>query len=264
VRAQVTASGGTWNNGAKTLTFAASALSAYTFLAGDKVEVVSGTGINTGFVEIDSTSGGNVLTLRSSIGTAAPTDVSIVLHSWGVALPSDYGEAVDGFPAIAPGFAQLFDMVDMAEVEQYRALFTGGSTAAYLGALSWGIPTGGGPRVPRLEIAPEIVQGRLGAFVLVYRSKWVTITDSATQFYMPDHIEPAFRGILRHFARGYTEEDVASLDDRLAGFLNKPLMEQAIFADSQQQIDYGRIKGGAVKAAAMRGPFQNFEILDPS
>lgn len=263
VRAQVTASGGTWNNATSTLTFGAGALSTYTFLAGDKVEIVSGTGINVGFVEIDSATS-NTLVLRSSIGTAAPTDVAITLHSWGVALPADFGQQIDGFPAIAPGFAQLFETVDMAEIEQYRALFTGGSTAAYLGAFSWGIPTGGGPRVPRLEIAPEIVQGRMGAFVLVYRSRWVYVSADTTQFYMPEFAEPAFRQVLRHFARGYTEEDTADLDARLENFKAKPLMEQAIFADSQQQIDYGRIKGGAVKAAALRGPFQNFEILDPS
>lgn len=263
VRAQVSATGGTWNSATLTLTFAAGALSSYSFLAGDKVEITGGTGINTGFVEIDSATS-NTLVLRASIGTTAPTDVAVTLHSWGVALPTDFGQMVPGFPGIAPGFAQSFEMVDMAEIEQYRALFTGGSTAAYLGAVSWGIPTGGGPRIPRLEIAPEIVQGRLGAFVIVYRSKWVTISDVTAGFYMPEFAEPAFRECLRHFARGSTEEDVATIDARLMGFVGGPLMEGAIFADSQEHVDYGRIKGGAVKAAALRGPFQNFEILDPS
>lgn len=264
VRAQVTAIGGTWNNTTLTLTFAALALSAYSFLPGDKVEIVGGTGVARGFVEIDSATS-NTLVLRASIGaTIAVGDISITLHSWGVALPIDYGQHMPGNPGVAPGFAQTFEMVDIVEIEQYRALFTGGSTAAYLGAISWGIPSGGGARIPRLEIAPEITSGQLGAFVFSYRSKWVTIASATKELYMPEYAEPAFRECCRHFARGTTEEDVATLSDRLVNLVTGPLFDQAKFADSQEQVDYGRIKGGAVRSAAMRGPFQNFEILDPS
>lgn len=265
VRAQISFTSADWAASTKTIT-KTGAFADYTWLAGDQIEITAATGGRLGWYEIASKVSADAITLTESIkSTNISGAVSATMHLWGCALPSDFMNFLPGMPTIAPGFAQSFDFADMSEVQQWRALFTGGSTAAYIGALSFGKDTlNGGARTPRLEIAPEIVAGRASAFSISYRSKWPRVTTSTTAFELPVWCEPAFKEVLRAFARGYQEEDVATVDERLMRIMAGPLYDQALRQDGMLQNSWGQIKGGAVKTSASRGPFNNFDIQDPT
>lgn len=264
VRAQISFAGLGYTAATKTIT--GGSFSAYDWLPGDQLELTAGGGTN-GYYEVVSKTA-TTLTLDKSFSSsniiAGANGVGGTLHLWGCALPADCGSILPGTPTMAPGFAQSFDLVDLAEVQEWRALFTGGSTAAYIGAMSWGKNVLGGERTPRLEIAPEIVAGQASAFQIAYRSKWVRVSAATTEFDLPDYCIPAFKSALRCFARGYEEEDVAPLEDRCAKLVAGPIFDQAINSDMLVQPDWGPIKGGAVESASARGPFNNFDIQDPS
>lgn len=262
VRAQISIATADWTASTKTIT-KTGAFANYTFLAGDQIEItVGGT---PGWYEIATRTSDDAITLVSSLSsTNISAGVSGTLRLWGCALPDDIAGLLPGTPTMAPGFAQSFDIVDLAKIMEWRALFTGGSTAAYIGALSFGRPIAGGPRVPRLEIAPEIVAGQKSAFCLMYRSKWRRVTTASTEIDLPVWAEPAFREAIRHFARGYFEEDVATLDQRLANYMQGALFRQAVEQDAAIQNTWGEIEGGAVRVSSSRGPFNNFDISDPT
>jgi hypothetical protein len=265
VPAQITFSAATWTASSLTITQTA-AFAAYSLIEGDKVEITGGTGATTGFYEISSSTSGT-LVLKSSLaaGNLATGDLAGTLHVSGrCPMPSDLGDIEEGYPTLALGFAQSFELTALAKVHEWRALFTGGASRAYIGAIVWGRATAGGAPTPRLEIAPEIVEGRASAFVLVYRGKFAPVTSATIEFELPTYCEPAFKEALRHFARGTYEEDEGTLDQRLAALCEGPLMEMAMRQDAMFQPDYGRIEGGAVQGVRTRGPFQNFEILNPT
>ena len=51
--------------------------------------------------------------------------------------------------------------------------------------------------------------------------------------------------MLRAFARGYEEEDQATLNARLMEVANGPLFAAAVLRDGETQPDYGPVRGGA-------------------
>lgn len=264
VRPQITISTASWTALSKTIT-KTGAFTDYSWLAGDQIEVTAASGGTPGWYEIASRVGNDSITLTQSLkSTDIAAGVSATLHLWGCALPDDIAGLLPGTPTMAPGFAQSFDIVDMAKVLEWRALFTGGSTAAYIGALNWGKDPDGGPRVPRLEIAPEITAGQKSAFSLMYRSKWKRVVSATAEIDLPPWADAAFREALRHFARGTFEEDVATIDQRLMAFMQGPLFQQAVSQDAAMINTWGEIEGGAVRVSASRGPFNNFDIGDPT
>lgn len=265
VPAQITFTGATWTFTGPSLTITKTgAFTNYTLVTGDKVEITGGTGVSTGFFEIDSATA-NTLVLKASIGSSGASDVAGTLHCSGrVALPTDIGEIAEGYPTLALGFAQSFELSDLAKVHMWRALFTGGASRAYIGAIVWGRSSAGGAPVPRLEFAPEITEGRQSAFVLVYRSKWEQVATSTGEFDLPTFCEPVFHEALRRFARGTFEEDEGTVDQRISALVQGEMWMAATRQDAAMQPDYGRIEGGAVQGVRTRGPFQNFEILNPS
>lgn len=265
VPAQITFSAATWTASSLTVT-QTNAFTAYTLIEGDKVEITGGTGATTGFYEIASKTN-STLVLKASLasGNLATGDLAGTLHISGRApMPSDLGDIEEGYPTLALGFAQSFELTDLAKVHQWRALFTGGASRSYIGAIVWGRASAGGAPTPRLEIAPEIVEGRSSAFVLVYRGKFAPVSSATAEFELPTYCEAAFKEALRHFARGTFEEDEGTIDARLTPFCDGPQMDQAMRQDMLFQPDYGRIEGGAVEIVRSRGPFNNFEILDPT
>ncbi len=260
VRAQISFASLGWTAATKTIT--GGSFAAYDFLAGDQLEITAGG--TRGYYEVLSKTSSTLVLDKPISSVDLVATVGGTLHLWGCALPADIESIIPGTPTMAPGFAQSFDLVDLAEVQEWRALFTGGSTAAYIGAMSWGKQNAGGARVPRLEIAPEIIAGQKSAFTLSYRSRWVRVSDATREIDLFSWCIPAFKEALRCFARGYHEEDVATVSDRLAKLVAGPVYEQAIDQDAMLPDTWGLIKGGAVKTSASRGPFNNFEIQDPS
>ena len=267
VPAQITFTLASWTAATKTLSHA-SAFLTYVGVEGDKVEITGGTGATLGYFEIDvASSTTTTLVLKTSIAAGnLGAVVAGTLHVSGrTALPADMGSIEPGYPTLATGFGQSFEMTDSAKVHEWRAYFTGGGgSRSYIGAVVWGRKLAGGAPVPRLEIAPEIVEGRDSAFVLVYRGKWIRVSTATGEFELPSFCEPAFKEALRQFALGTYEADEGTIDARLANFVSGATMGQAIAQDMSTQDDFGRIEGGAVAIVTERGPFQNFDIQNPS
>lgn len=262
IRAQISVTNATWTPGSLTLT-KTGAFASYTLLYGDRVTIDGGTGVSLGSYEIESKTD-NTLVLRASIGSSSATDVSATLHLTGLALPSDFRGFIPGTPTATPSYVNSFQPTDLSEVLRWRALNTTGTNAAYVGAVVWAPSANDGIMIPRLEIAPEVPAGHAGAFVIHYRAGWVTIVSQEQEFHLPRFLYPSFREVLRHFMRGTFESDEGTCDQRLAGFTEGSLFAQAMEADANFQIDFGRPHATAIQAAMSRGPLQDFEILDPS
>lgn len=65
-----------------------------------------------------------------------------------------------------------------------------------------------------------------------YRAGWSPITGDTSSFVMPVWCESLYSQLLRGFARGYEEEDVGSLNLRLAEVANGPVYQFAVQRDA--------------------------------
>ena len=74
--------------------------------------------------------------------------------------------------------------------------------------------------------------GTLPTVKIRYRSNWTQITDDEDVFILPAWLEPLYIECLRAFARGYEEEDVATMNARLTDAQNSPLLASSIGRDS--------------------------------
>lgn len=250
-RASLTLTDAAWDESALTLT-SAGAFTNYTFLAGDQIRVTAGTGATLGYYPIASRVSANAITLESSFGAdAVDVDGTITLSS--CALPSDFGSILSLTAGV--GLQDYVQLTGLDAIEEMRSdpMVTTGSF--YYAALSFGQLAVHSVPVPRLEIWPEPTTNDSEKFRLSYRAKWKEVTtDGQTLAIMP-HTEDLFIALLRAFARGYEEEDQATLGQRLAEIEAGPVFAAARKQDGRQQRDYGPLRGGWLQRGVRTDPF---------
>lgn len=242
-RASITISSASYTHATKTVT-RFGAFTNYTFLAGDTFECDAGTGATVGFYKIASKVSANAITLETSLGAAADaqTDIGGTLDLSSVALPSDFGsiqEITSGADLLS--YVELTTMAELARLRDDSSATIGGG---YCGAIAFGQPITGGAPVPRLELWPAPQENDPNAFLLQYRAKWATVDDDTLALSLPTHVEGLYLTLLRAFARGYEEEDQATLSQRLAEIEQGPVFASARKHDGGHQRNYGRISGG--------------------
>lgn len=136
----------------------------------------------------------------------------------------------------------------------------------------WGVvvsvqsATTGAP-ASRLDIYPTpsgTEDGTGNEFRLFYNSTWKVIDDDSDFLNIPIWAEALYIQFLRAFARGYEEEDEATLSMRLGELQAGRLWDAAVNRDMDAQFDHGVLTNGGMQFAN-RDPFWNFSSVgEPS
>jgi hypothetical protein len=251
LRGTVTITSGTWTEATRTLT-KASGFTNYSWLAGDRIEIESGTGATAGFYAVESRTSANAIVLATSIGSGADaqTDIAATLELPSVALPSDFGSVLD--LKLTEGFLQSAEPTDLGTLNALRSASDAfGSTWALYYAVAYGAsPVPGGPPVPRLELYPVQDENETAGLTLMYRAGWPSIFSEGSAglteqiIPIPEWLEFPFRQLVRAMALGYEESDVKPMAVRIGEVL--PLFEMAKAYDGSVQQDLGPVEGGAI------------------
>lgn len=167
-----------------------------------------------------------------------PVSLSLVANQSYVALPADFGEA--GMVASSNTTDTYgFEWVTLDQIAQMRSSAFGSAYGAYYGAIAF--PIVNNIPSPRIEIYPTPQSNQADAFRMTYRRRWVTPSGDRGVMPIPGHLEALFIQIIRAFARGYEEEDQATLDERLALIQSGPIYKNALASDGTVQPSLGTL-----------------------
>lgn len=239
-RASITLTGATWTEATKTLA-ETGAFASYTFLAGDQLRVTDGTGATTGYARLASRVSDDAITLESSIGPDA-ADIDGTLSLASCALPSDFGAILSLKAGV--GFQEDINLTSLEVIEDLRADPASTTGSYYMAALAFGQLAAGGVPVPRLELWPEPASADTEKFRLSYRAAWQAVATDTQVLAIPEHTEALYLTLLRAFARGYEEEEGATLSQRLGEIQGGAVFAAARKHDGSQQRSYGPLRGG--------------------
>lgn len=258
VRKDITLTGSLldWNNVHKHLT-QSNAFIGYTYLDGDYLLVTQNTnagslnsawGINQSY-KIAGKQNDNQIFLDPALDTTYTlAGMTAKVKCSGVALPEDFAEVIDIQPT--QGLVNSFQMVDPAFLNQLRTNEVAVGNFRMFGAIVRGesIRKMKGPGSYRLELYPTPEANERNKLTLFYRAGWKTLAGSENTYIpVPDYCESLYKQLVRTFAKGYEEDDVASLHMRLAELEQSPLLRHAKMRDGGMQNTLGQMAGGAVQ-----------------
>lgn len=246
LRGTVTVAGASWVNGTLTLT-QVGAFTNYVYKAGDQLVVTAGTNTTLGTYNVASRVSNDAITLTASIGATASAVSGTMDFPW-IVLPLDFAECLrlQGVDSTT-----TLSMRTYQQVIDARTLGLGTGASSYIGSIMWRgaftdlTPAESSP-VARIELDRIPSTNQTGAFRMVYRTGWPAQSDDASLALLPVWIEPLFVQYVRAFARGFMEEDTASLDERLVTVRGGPIFQQARRADSMIQRSYGVLQPGEI------------------
>lgn len=178
-----------------------------------------------------------------------------------ITLPSDFGSIIS--IEFTQGLAQCVQQTTIGTIALYRSI-----NAAIPGYVLYVAPVfeenSNAIPEPRLEIYPMPVSSTTAALTMFYRPRWVDIqpTDS-TYISLPDWIEPLYIQLIRAFALGYQNDDMA---ERTATVLAGPIFQAALRTDMEMQTSYGPLAYGALDTANQSDPmwFLRNVVLPPA
>ena len=240
LRGLVSGTTATWTASSPTNTLTATAaFTDYTFVEGDEVEIISGTGATAGFYTVESRTSANAIVLSSAIaaGALATGDISWSLQPLSIDLPDDCRDiiAIQG----TGDASRTMTLTSLQEVLDIRDTLVSTSWS-YYAAVSYV----GSPPTPILEIAPGSGDNATGAFRMFYRKRWLRLTADNSEIAVPEFCEALLLQIVRAFARGYVREDVSTLDERLLQIHLGPVFNAAKRSDTMLQPYGGMLRGG--------------------
>lgn len=221
----------------------------YTFLTGDQVKVTGGTAVTAKKYEIASKTDDDNIVLVADITTDAsnPTDVTATMDFDAAALPDNI-KKINGYDATE----SLVNSLEMTTVDHLNSLRTNQievSSWNFWGAIVYGRPQGAslGRPVPRLELWPEIPGDDPNGLTIFWSERWTNVDADADQVPIPEFCDTAFIQLVRSFARGYDDEDEATLGQRLTEWRLADYTVMAMQADGEIQPDWGWQRGGAIQ-----------------
>jgi len=278
-RAEISVTGSvTWHDGQHHLTKAGSGLFAnYTWLDGDSIVITAGSGTPYGrFPVIGRVTGSNdaihigwPYDPAGGPGTTTVTGFAAKVKTDSIVLPVDFGNIVDIQPT--EGLVNSFNMTDASFINQLRTNEVSVGNFRYWGAITRGKNydhTGDaapGVGAWRLEIYPTPTVTQYNALTMFYRAGWRVVNEDMDLIPIPDYCETLFRTILRAFARGYEEDDVASIHQRLAEIEQSVIFVHAKRRDGDMQPTLGQMAGGAVRQQeAQIEQYLKSSVLGPS
>lgn len=242
---------GNWVAATKTLTATAGTPFVDT-VAGDIIEITGGIGVTAGKYQIVTVTSSTVVVLFAATLSAvnlANADIAGSILHMSVALPLDFGQiqAIDTSGSMVRG---MYPTTKMRLLElRSHGIWLYSWSFHYV--LSWRAATGtsSGPPVPILEIYPAPQADDPEGFTLFYRAKWRRISTDTDFLDVPEYAEPLFKQIVRAFTRGYEEEDIATMNQRLAEIEQGPMYTNAMRADGHTMPDWGPIQSGAAETS---------------
>lgn len=243
LRGSLSGATATWTAATKTLT-AASAFTDYSFLAGDEVIILDGTGVTEGVYKIASRPTANTITLETSLaaGDLSGGDIEWQIYPGTIALPSDLGEIIS-IQSSQTANAYQVCMTTLDQINAFRgANAVTQSPALYYAALVFTGTTPG----PILEVWPSASANATGALRIFYRSKWTRVSSDSGTIELPEFIEDLYVWLARAFVAGYERGDQKSIHVRLAEIGVSPLFEAKKKADGRIQPNFFRTRNGGV------------------
>lgn len=155
---------------------------------------------------------------------------------------SDFGEVID--VQVTNSTTTMVRVVTMAEILRWRTSQLTGTGFGYRVAFSW--RTISSLQVPVMEIWPTPTASSTGTFTLMYRAKWVDVTDDNTILVLPQFMEPVLTQFCRAFARGLEDHEGGSLETRLAEVEKGAVFAAATSQDGAMQTNFGPMRGSAL------------------
>lgn len=271
----ITFTDGTWTEATKTISAMTPAtLTGFVWRSGMKVQITDGTGATAGEYELASTSTDTALVLTTSIGALADGEMDIDGYTNGdidgtinfnyVELPTDFGEMVT--IDATDSLVREFYPTSLHHVQELRSNPIEVTTWYHWGAFS-SVRKDDGTVVPILELWPTPDSDEFGVLTIFYRAKWNDIGDGGF-VKIPEFAYEYYLAIVRAFARGYEEEDTASLDERLRALYGGELARACRRFDGARQGNYalGPILNGAIQMVSEpeQTPFARSPVAHPS
>ncbi len=234
----------TWTAATSTLT-ETGAFTDYSFLAGDEIQILDGTGATTGVYKIASRTSANAIVLDGSIaaGDLATGDISWQIYPQTISLPSDVRDIVHISSSTETALYRV-SLTTLQFILDKRASSAQVTSPSIFYAT---VVYSGEPPRPLLEIWPSPGSNATGALRIFYRSRWADIladsgTNSAIQ--IPDWINDLYIFIVRAYAAGYEKGNIHA---RLAEIRSSPIFEAAKRSDGMVQPYHGKIQNGGAR-----------------
>ena len=244
-----------WNDNTHHLTPAvAGKFTSYSWLDGDSIVITGGSGTPYGRFPVIKRVSSNAIHIGWTYD--APTTPENVtsfvakLKTDSIALPSDFGNIIDIQPT--QGLTNSFNLTDVGFINQLRTNEVAVGNFRYWGAITrghnydQGLETSVGQGAWRLEIYPTPTATEYNALTMYYRAGWRPVENDTDTINIPQYCESLMRMIVRAFARGYEEDDVASMHARLMEIQQSPMFMNARRRDGDMQPTLGQMSGGAV------------------
>lgn len=243
LRAPITITGGTWT--ASTLNLEKTgAFAAYAHLAGDLLQVTTGTGLTAGFYEIGQRVDADNVRLLSSPGPDA-ADLAGTIELDTAALPADVDDVIDIFPADSSLYRTK--LVSLSDVKRLRTYNDEVAISSYYYCAQG---TRGPLSTDLLEVWPTPTAAVADALEPFYKRRVMPALSTDTN---PDehklNIRPrheiAFLAMLEAVALGRSKPAEGDVLARLERFYSSSLWRMAKEDDPANQWKLGRVRGGA-------------------
>lgn len=176
--------------------------------------------------------------LKSTKATLA----SVASQAW-IALPDDFGSILG--LEVNGGIAQNWKRVDTATFLRIESGVWTQSGWGYYSILENPTSTDGTAPGPRMALWPAPTTSDSSFASLRYQRLWTELSDNGDTVQIPQFAETLYLQLVRAFARGYEEEDTASLDQRLSQIHLGAVFMSARKQDGKTSWYYGRLKNGA-------------------
>ncbi len=247
---------GNWTESTLLLVSAAiNPFTGYEFVEGHQFECTGGAGtLNPHWVDVGRAGSAAQITLKTSISSAAGDlsagDITGTLHASTIALPADFGSIIK--VSARNTLVADVELVDPSVILDLRAhQYEADSAFTFRAAV---IQPGTPPR-PVLDVYPDFGTDAQSQFSIAYKRGWERISSLSDALRIPDYVVPLYLELCRAYALGHSDEDVGSVNERLADIENWPTFKAAKNMDWRVQPHFGRMVGGMVARMGRRsGP----------
>lgn len=164
-----------------------------------------------------------------------------------IELPDDFGGELLSITA-SDALNDSVTLVDLADIDMMRGSSVTVTSTSFWGALS--TPANAYDRT-RVELYPT--PSSAVNLLVRYRMGWRELANDADKANVPVSLENLLIELVRVFARGIEQEDVASLGTRLAVLETEPVFISAVNSDGIRQPSYGPMRGTAMETSVMGG-----------
>lgn len=231
-----------WTQATKVLIKAA-AFTDYEWLAGDRVTITAGTGLDLRKSRILSRDSANQITIEDDLGPNA-ADAALQIDIEQLALPADFDHALE--VESTDGLNDVFEFTDRATLLAAQTSGIPILDIGYVASALWQDATGGGNPVRTLGIFPRLAEGKVDLATVFYRRLPTDISTVSDKIDIPPHAHGLFKRFVRAVATGKYQENAADVEERIDKIVESHAFQALIERDGVYQPGYGQMGGGYV------------------